>query len=248
MTRALQAFVMDTDIHVFYTFTPLTMATIDINWRIFLGEMDKLDDSGIRALRFIGINPVQVNNLVLSGGSLKRDTVEQQYTTRIYHRVYLSFQLRDLCNETPLHIISKKYGVPRGHVQNLAQSCHGFASGMIKFCHRLGWGMMAAVLDHMSDRLRAGARDDLLEMAQVTFVKSRMARMLWEAGFKSARALAEAEPKDLVPVLMQAQPRKSRLDDLEMERLVRKLEGKAEVISKSANRILERRRLELVEE
>lgn len=66
----------------------------------------------------------------------------------------------------------------------------------------MNWGMMAAVLDHMRDRLEAGARADLLEMAQVTFVKSWTARLLRDNGFKNLRALAEAEPKDLVPVLM----------------------------------------------
>ena len=73
---------------------------------------------------------------------------------------------------------------------------------MIKFCQRMGWGMLAVVLEHMRDRLQAGARADLLEMAQVAYVKSRTARILWENGFRSVRALAEADPKDLVPVLM----------------------------------------------
>jgi hypothetical protein len=66
----------------------------------------------------------------------------------------------------------------------------------------MNWGMMAAVLDHMRDRLEARARADLLEMAQVTFVKSWTARCLRENGFRYLRALAEADPKDLVPVLM----------------------------------------------
>jgi len=87
-------------------------------------------------------------------------------------------------------------------VQTLSQTCHSFAAGMVKFCQRMGWDMLAVVLDHMRDRLQAGARDDLLEMAQVTFVKSWTARLLWENGFQSVRALAEADPKELVPVLM----------------------------------------------
>lgn len=62
--------------------------------------------------------------------------------------------------------------------------------------------MLAAVLDHMRDRLEAGARADLLEMTQVIYVKSWTARLLRDNGFKNLRALAEAEPKDLVPVLM----------------------------------------------
>lgn len=64
--------------------------------------------------------------------------------------------------------------------------------------------MLAAVLDHMRDRLEAGARADLLEMAQVTYVKGWTARLLRENGYKGLRALAEADPKDLVPVLTMA--------------------------------------------
>lgn len=66
----------------------------------------------------------------------------------------------------------------------------------------MGWGMLAVVLEHMRDRLQAGARDDLLEMAQVTHVKSWTARLLWENGFRSVRALADADAKDIVPVLI----------------------------------------------
>ena len=66
----------------------------------------------------------------------------------------------------------------------------------------MDWGMLAAVLDHMRDRLEAGARADLLEMTQVIYVKSWTARLLRDNGFRNVRALAEAEPKDLVPVLM----------------------------------------------
>lgn len=87
-------------------------------------------------------------------------------------------------------------------MQTLTQICHGFAAGIVKFCQRMGWDMLAVVLDHMRDRLQAGARADLLEMAQVAYVKSRTARLLWENGFKTLRALAEADPKDLLPVLM----------------------------------------------
>jgi DNA polymerase theta len=87
-------------------------------------------------------------------------------------------------------------------VQNLAQVCHGFAAGMVKFCQRIGWGMLAVVLDHMRDRLQACARVGLLEMARVAYVKSRTAGLLWENGFRTLRLLAEADAMDLVPVLM----------------------------------------------
>jgi len=73
---------------------------------------------------------------------------------------------------------------------------------MIKFCQHMGWGMLAAVLEHMADRLRAGARADLLDLARITYVKSHTARALWENGWRSVRSVAEAEAGQLVSVLM----------------------------------------------
>lgn len=129
-------------------------------------------------------------------------TVEEIRQERIYRRFYTALQLRDLCNEVPVHLVARKYDVPRGAVQSLAQMCEGFAAGMMQFCDKMGWGMLKAALEHMSDRLKAGARADLLELAQLPFVKSRTARIFWENGFKHIRKVAEAESKDLLPVMI----------------------------------------------
>lgn len=249
MRRALESFVMDGEMHIFYLFTPVqTTALGDISWPVFRDQMEDLDESGMRALRCVGIKPSLVNSLVNSGTTLKENTEDEINRARTYRRAFAAFQLRDLCNETPIHMISSRYSVPRGSVENLAQTCHGFAAGMIKFCHRMGWGMLAAVLEHMVDRLRAGARADLLEMAQVTHVKSRMARILWENGFTSVRSLAEAESKDLVPVMMLAQSRRLRMEGEAREKLMAALGQKAEVMIKSANRLWERQQLVELEE
>ncbi|KAJ5688636.1 Helicase C-terminal [Penicillium macrosclerotiorum] len=252
LKRALQAFVMDGDMHIFYMFAPLqnSMDT-PIDWQIFRDQLDHLDESGLRALQFIGVQPGFVNNMVQSGASLKKTNPIQIKQARIYRRAYTAFQLRDLSNEVPLATIAKRYRIPRGAVQTLAQQCHGFAAGIVKFCQRMNWGMLAAVLDHMRDRLEAGARADLLEMAQVMFVKSWTARLLRENGFRNLRALAEADPKDLVPVLMMVNPRKTQKHQLhptEAERFAAKLLDKAEAIVASANKIWDREmQLELEE-
>lgn len=99
--------------------------------------------------------------------------------------------------------------------------------------------MLAAVLEHMLDRLHAGARADLLEMAQVAFVKSRMARIFWENGFKSVRALAEADPENLKTVMMQAQSRKMKLQGEAADKYQEKLLVKANIIVNSASRLWE---------
>ncbi|KKY18403.1 putative dna-directed dna polymerase theta [Phaeomoniella chlamydospora] len=249
LQRALKCFVMDSELHIFYLFTPVQSSTMpDISWTVFRDEMESLDESGMRTLQAVGINPALVHRLA-QGTVLKEDTPEQVNRGRIYRRIFSAFQLRDLCNEIPIHEISVRYQVPRGFVQNLAQTCQGFAAGMIKFSERMGWGMLAAVLEHMVDRLRAGARADLLEMATVPFVKSRMARVFYDNGLKSVHALSEADPKDLVPIMMEVQGRKpGRFRGEAAEMLKAKLLIRAETIVSSASRIWERQRfLELHE-
>jgi len=52
----------------------------------------------------------------------------------------------DLCNDIPIYKISLKSFVPHGAVENLAQPCHGFSTGMVKFGERMGRGMLAKVM------------------------------------------------------------------------------------------------------
>lgn len=137
-----------------------------------------------------------------SSRTLPERTLEEINTARVYRRFYAAFHLRDLCNELPIHAVARKYETPRGFVQNLAQTCEGFAAGMVKFCDRMGMGMLRSVLEHMIDRLKAGAKADLLELAKIPFVKSRTARVFWENGMRSLRAVAEASPTDIVAILL----------------------------------------------
>ena len=64
MRRALRAFVMDGDMHIFYTFTPIhNLGVAEINWPVFRREMESLDESGLRVLEFVGVNPGLVNRM-----------------------------------------------------------------------------------------------------------------------------------------------------------------------------------------
>ncbi|VUC28397.1 unnamed protein product [Clonostachys rosea] len=244
LSRALKAFVMDGDMHILYTFTPVQDFAASVNWQVFRDEMGSLDDSGFRVLRILGIQPATIIRLQVlpmfhqaQGATMKETTPEEKKQAKIYRRFYFALQLRDLCNEVPVHVVAQKYEVPRGTVQNLSQTCQGFAAGMIKFCEQMGWGILAATLDHFSDRLMAGARADLLELAKIPFVKSRTARVFWESGFRTAGAIANADPSELVPVLLQAQPNKLRQKGKDNKKYEEKLLAKAEVISNAANRL-----------
>jgi len=64
LKRALEAFVMDGDMHVFYMFTPLQVAMNNpIDWQIFRDQLDRLDESGLRALQLVGVQPGFVNTM-----------------------------------------------------------------------------------------------------------------------------------------------------------------------------------------
>ncbi|KAK8139893.1 hypothetical protein PG984_001016 [Apiospora sp. TS-2023a] len=236
LQRALRAFVMDGELHILYTFTPVQDFSITVNWKVFRDELERLDESGLRVLTFLGLKPTMINRMA-QGAKMKVSTPEEKELARVYTRFYMALQLRDLCNEVPIHVVARKFDVPRGTVQTLAQTCQGFSAGMIKFCQLMGWGVMAAVLDHVADRLKAGAKADLLALAQITFVKSRTARVFYDNGYKSVASIANADPKELVPVLMQAQPTKLRLKEKDEQKYEEKLLAKANVISDSANRI-----------
>jgi len=58
--RALKAFVMDGEMHVLYTFTPVNTSAVVVNWKVFYNEMDRLDESGMRVLGFLGLKPTVV--------------------------------------------------------------------------------------------------------------------------------------------------------------------------------------------
>jgi len=66
LQRALRAFVMDGEMHIFYMFTPVQTSSLsEIVWPTFQKEMERLDDSGIRALQFVGVKPSFVNKMCL---------------------------------------------------------------------------------------------------------------------------------------------------------------------------------------
>ena len=240
MCQALQHFAMDSDLHVVYLFTPINMPPAEIDWPVFFDEINGLDDSDQRIMAFCRINPTLVNRMANSPGPLPTSTPEEILTARIYQRFYTALQLRAICNEEPLHKVAARFHSTRGFVQSLSTTCHSFAAGVIKFCERLGWGMLAAVLEHMADRLKAGARADLLELARIPFVKSRTARALWENGYKSLRAVAEAEVEAIAQVLVLAQPKRRKTEGEFEEGYLAKVRERAEIIVNAAGKLWER--------
>lgn len=256
LRKAHRAFVMDGEMHALYIFTPIQAMQPNINWRIFREEVENFDESNLRVLEFVGLKLVFINKMYslalvndmnapltqarAQGGRMKESTSQEVEIARIYRRFYTALQLRDLCNEVHINSIARKYEIPRGNIQNLAQTCHGFALSMIKFCERMEYGALGAVLNHYNDRLKAGAKCDLLALAEVKYIKSKTARVFWDNGFKSVGALAAADISDIITILNMAQPRKPKTSKTNEEKYRSKLQSKAEIILVSANKIWEK--------
>lgn len=238
--EAMQQFVMDSELHFVYMVTPVNMDDSSaINWKCFEDEIETFSGADNRVLRNCGINPKKIAEL--SSRPFKKTRLPEEseadiLVARKYRRFYVALQLRALCNEETISSVAKRFDVARGKVQALFENCHGFAAGMIKFCERMSWGMLGAVLEHMADRLRAGARTELLELARIPFVKSKTARCLWENGYRNLRAVAQADPGAIAQVLLLAQPEKRRVPE-EEERCLMKLKARAEIIVQKAERI-----------
>lgn len=63
LARTLKAFVMDGEMHVLYTFTPVQDFGVAVNWQVFRNEMEALDESGLRVMHFLGIKPTTIQKL-----------------------------------------------------------------------------------------------------------------------------------------------------------------------------------------
>jgi hypothetical protein len=63
LRKALQAFVMDGEMHVLYSFTPVQAAQGNIDWQTFLKEVEKFDDSNQRAFKFVGLKMTELNRM-----------------------------------------------------------------------------------------------------------------------------------------------------------------------------------------
>jgi len=66
LQKAAQAFVLDGEMHVLYTFTPIQSPQAEINWGIFRQEIECLDESAMRVLSLVGIKPASINRLFVT--------------------------------------------------------------------------------------------------------------------------------------------------------------------------------------
>lgn len=237
LSRALQNFNLETDLHIVYLFTP-THATqyAEVDWPYLRTCIERLPDADVRTLAFVGISPAFVNR---QAQGVSAPPTASDPRTRTYRRFWVALMLRAIINETPVHEVAGDFAVARGFVQSLAASARGFAATSATFCRVMGWTGLAVLLDHYAWRLEVGVRDDLAQLARIVFVKSYTARVFWEAGLRGVEDVAKASLEKIGDALRDARPRKLRLKVDEEERLRDRERERAEIVKRCAERLWE---------
>jgi POLQ-like helicase len=117
---------------------------------------------------------------------------------RIAKRFYCALILCELIHEAKVWDVSKKYRLPRGDLEALMTSAASFGGMMVSFSKRMGWWDLEVLLSNAVQRLGFGVKTDILPLVEIKGVKAARARALWNAGYRSVRAVASAKVEDLL--------------------------------------------------
>lgn len=112
----------------------------------------------------------------------------------ISSRFYTALALQELINESPMNIVAAKYKFNRGTLQSLQQTASTFAGIVKSFCIALNWNMLALIVSQFKDRIFFGVHQDLIEIMKIPVLsgKQRMARVLFDAGYRTLGDLSTA--------------------------------------------------------
>jgi replicative superfamily II helicase len=72
-------------------------------------------------------------------------------------------------------------------------SAASFGGMMVSFSKRMGWWDLEVLLSNAVQRLGFGVKTDILPLVEIKGVKAARARALWNAGYRSVRAVASAK-------------------------------------------------------
>lgn len=116
-------------------------------------------------------------------------------------RFLLTLLLQDIVEEVKLVDVARKYEMSLGDLENLMQNAGNQAGQLAYFCQAMGWHHLESLFRLFCGRVSAGAKDDILPLMKLRFVKAARARMLYNADFKTIRSIANAEPHQIAQVL-----------------------------------------------
>eukprot|EP00210_Caulerpa_lentillifera_P002913 g2781.t1 len=231
LQNAMQHLVLASDLHLTFLVTPYNIE-IHIDWCQFYFMFNSLSVTDTRIADLVGVNMVFVQ------GQYKGVECEDLNEERNARRFYAAMILRDLINEIPLSEICHRFDVTAGTVESLQEKSHRYATMTAAFCASLGWTPLKAMIEEFQKRIYGGARPEIVHLTKIPFVKSRRARALYKAGFRTVESLATTDSE--------AKVAEALFSDHRQDLTPREL-GIARKIIRNA-KVLIRRHLSLMEE
>lgn len=74
------------------------------------------------------------------------------------------------------------------------------------FCGRLGWYNLELILGQFQHRLTFGVQRELCDLVRLTLLNGQRARVLYEGGFHTVAALANANVADVEKIFKKSSP------------------------------------------
>ncbi|XP_066906038.1 helicase POLQ-like [Halyomorpha halys] len=192
LIQAQKSLVLVNDLHLLYLVTPYSILeevhpTFDVIWNVF----SEMNSKNMQVARTVGINEAIVHR-ILAQRSLK--TLPE----KILKRFFISLILNELWTGQNVWSVSKKYKLSRGFVYNLLSTSSSFASSVIRFCEvMVELKCFVNLLGNFPQQLGFCCSPELLPLLELPAVNKGRAKLLFNAGFKDLRMIANSDPETL---------------------------------------------------
>ncbi|XP_046598807.1 helicase POLQ-like isoform X2 [Neodiprion lecontei] len=179
-------------LHLLYLVTPYDVVDlVKPSGNVYCDVVCNLSPVQMETARVLGINETVATKL-------RAGVMPKNVDSNVVNRFYLTLMLNELWNQQTVHIVSTKYQVNRGIVQNLMNASASFASSVERFCAELDefWAFRD-LLHSFSKRLSHCCSVELEPLIELPSVKIGRARQLFNAGYKTLQSVALGQPMEM---------------------------------------------------
>ncbi|MES1919127.1 hypothetical protein MHBO_000991 [Bonamia ostreae] len=233
---ARKGLVLKGNLHLCYLVTPIQYVSIEPDWAFFYQIFNSLSPIFAKTANRLGISEFYLSRCAYNPPSYQCMSPE----AISHRRFFLALMLSEIINEKSLSEISARFGAERGQLQALQNSAAAMAATLALFCERLRWPVMASLLAHFCERINFGVQGELLPLLQIPHVKAFRARALFDSGFTTIEAVAEASKAQIKEAISRYQcfSAPDSKEGLLKERIERRT---TELIQKEANALISQR-------
>jgi POLQ-like helicase len=175
--------ILINELHLCYLIIPLDGLS-PIKWDILHKKIMKMDEINEKVLENIKLDYKLVEYRSINRGRSYSTiiTESEERNVLISQRLYHALILFDIINEKSISEVSSIYDISKGDVQKFLLGCSYFSSMMVNFCKKMEWSFLQSILIQFVKRLDFGAKDDILELCEIKYIKAKTARILFNSG------------------------------------------------------------------